>query len=264
MIEDIPTLTRKPYIKRLAVFSGRYTEKSFLSLIIAPITICIYPATLWSAVTLSFATAWQVVVSFVLSEVFSAPPFSLSTAQIGYIYAGPVSGALIGAAICGMLSDRVAEICARKNNGIYEPEFRLFLVVGIAFFMGLGFFLFGILIEAGKSPVVAAVAWGISLIGFQFCSTAIGTYMVDGYERISIEVFIISMIFKNFLFFGFTFFINGWIARWGPARMFNCIGGIQLGICALTIPVYIYGKICRHAFGHHGVSREEKPCTLTK
>lgn len=258
MIEDVSTLTRKPYAKRLAIFSGRYTEESFLSLIIAPFTICLNPAVLWSIVTLSFATAWQVVISFVLSQVFSAPPFLLSTAQIGYIYAGPTAGALIGAVMCGLLSDRIAEICARKNNGIYEPEFRLFLVVGMAFFMSLGFFFFGNLIEAGKSPAVAAVTWGLSLVGFQFCSTAIGTYMVDGYQAISIEVFIIGMIFKNFLFFGFTFFINDWIAAWGPARMFNCIGGIQLGICALTIPMYIYGKRCRHAFRHHSVSYREK------
>src|SRR5690606_21985176 len=112
--------------------------------------------------------------------------------------------------------------------------------------------------EAGTSPVVAAVTWGIAIVGFQFCSTAMGTYMVDGYQAISVEVFIIGMIFKNFLFFGFTFFINDWIASCGPARMFNCIAGIQLGICALTIPMYIYGKRCRYAFRHHGLAPGEQ------
>lgn len=264
MIEDVSTLARSHYVKRLAFFSGRYTEESWLSLIVAPFTICIHPAVLWSIVTISFATAWQVVISFVLSQIFSAPPFLHSTAQIGYIYTGPVVGALIGAIICGMLSDRIAEICVRKNNGIYEPEFRLFLVVGMAFFMCLGFFLFGNFIEAGKSPVIAVVTWGLSPVGFQFCSTEMGTYMVDGYQEISIEVFIIGGIFKNFLFFGFTFFINDWIAAWGPARMFNCIGGIQLGICALTIPVYIYGKRCRYAYRHYSVAQDEKPCAPVK
>jgi MFS family permease len=259
MSEEHSTLVRKPYIKRLAVFSGRYTDESFFKLIVAPFTICINPAVLWSVMTLSFATAWQVVISFTLAQVFTAPPFLLNTAQIGYIYAGPVIGAIIGAIFCGLLSDRLAEYCARRNNGIYEPEFRLFLVVGMAFFMGLGFFLFGNLIEAAKPPVVAAVTWGLALVGFSFCSTAMGTYMVDGYNAISIEVFIIGMIVKNFLFFGFTFFINDWIAEWGPARMFNCIGGIQLGICALTIPMYIYGKKCRNAFRHHGIVKDRQP-----
>lgn len=249
-IDTVSIIPRKSYAKRLALFSGRYTDESFIKLMLAPFIVCRNPAALWSVITLSVATAWQVVVSFVLAQVFTPPPYELSTAEIGYIYVGPVVGALIGAVICGLISDRISEMCAVKNKGIYEPEFRLFLIVGMAFFMGLGFFLFGNMIEAGKSPVIAGVTWGLAFVGFQFCSTAAGTYIVDGFKDTSVEIFIIGMIFKNFLFFGFTFFINDWIAKWGPAKTFNCIGGIQLGICALTIPMYVYGKRCRGFFSH--------------
>jgi uncharacterized protein (DUF779 family) len=39
--------------------------------------------------------------------------------------------------------------------------------------------------------------------------------------------------------------MNDWIAEWGPARVFNCIGGVMLGLSVTTIPVYIYGKRMR-------------------
>lgn len=55
-----------------------------------------------------------------------------------------------------------------------------------------------------------------------------------GYPSISSEVFIIGMVTKNFVFFGLSFGVNNWVAAWGPARVFDTMGGIQVALCLLS------------------------------
>lgn len=51
-------------------------------------------------------------------------------------------------------------------------------------------------------------------------------------------------------------FLNDWYATAGPAKMFNTIGGIQLGLSLTTIPIYIYGKRLRSWWHAHDVLRK--------
>jgi hypothetical protein len=87
---------------------------------------------------------------------------------------------------------------------VYEPEFRLVLMLGLFFFSALGYFLFGNLIVEGKSAAGMAAIWAVIIVTVQLAAVVVGTYMVDAYREISVEVFIISMVFKNFFFFRFS------------------------------------------------------------
>jgi ABC-type sulfate transport system permease component len=53
------------------------------------------------------------------------------------------------------------------------------------------------------------------------------------------------MVIKNFLFYGFSQFINDWVVKQGPKDFFYTVGGIQLALCFFTIPLYVYGKRLR-------------------
>lgn len=85
-----------------------------------------------------------------------------------------------------------------------EPEFRLVLIIGVLVPSTIGFFLFGNLAGDGKSPASVSVAWGVAVVAPQFMSVAVGTYVVDAYRPLAQEIFIIAMVLKNFLFFGFS------------------------------------------------------------
>jgi hypothetical protein len=60
----------------------------------------------------------------------------------------------------------------------------------------------------------------------------------------------------------FLVFLNEWFASWGPAKMFNTIGGIQLALSLTTIPVYIYGKRIRAWWHAHDLLRKKKDGNL--
>ena len=67
-------------------------------------------------------------------------------------------------AFAGPVSDWSAKWLSRRNGGKYEPEFRLYLVIGIAVFCGLGYYLFGYLISQGSSVVAISVVFGLTLV----------------------------------------------------------------------------------------------------
>lgn len=197
-------LTRKPFLQRLSPFSGVYSHMPLWQMILKPFLIIIHPAVLWATVLLAISTAWYVVVSFVVAQIFTAPPYYLEAVDIGYMSAGPVIGGTLGSILCGLVSDPLAQALARRNRGVYEPEYRLVLIIPMLVSGALGWFLFGNLVVAGKSPSVIAVVWAITTASLQFGMTTIGAYILDGYPSISSEVFIMGMVTKNFVFFGLS------------------------------------------------------------
>jgi hypothetical protein len=247
-----------------------------------PFLILVHPAVIWATMLLAISTAWYVVVSFVVAQIFTAPPYYLEAVDIGYMSAGPTIGGTLGSIVCGLISDPLAQALARRNRGVYQPEFRLVLMIPMVITSALGWFLFGNLVVAGKSPAIIAIVWAVTTTAMQFCMSAIGAYILDGYPSISAEVFIIGMVTKNFVFFGLScecsisaptaynttistraplfclnvimlikerlVGVNNWVAAWGPAKVFNTIGGIQVALCFLSGAVWVFGKKWRARF----------------
>ncbi|KAK3341936.1 hypothetical protein B0T25DRAFT_574255 [Lasiosphaeria hispida] len=50
-----------------------------------------------------------------------------------------------------------------------------------------------------------AALWGIATASLRFVMMAVGTYCADAYRASSVEIFIATMVIKNFLFFGFSY-----------------------------------------------------------
>lgn len=62
----------------------------------------------------------------------------------------------------------------------------------------------------------------------------------DSFPRQSTEVFILQMMLKNFLFYGFSNFINTWAGEAGPGEVFKVFGIVSLALLALCIPMCKY------------------------
>ncbi|KAH9207925.1 major facilitator superfamily domain-containing protein [Leptodontidium sp. 2 PMI_412] len=244
------TQQRDSYFRRLKPWTTSYSEEPLLHLIVRPFFTLLNPSILWAVVVLAFTQIWSVTISLVTAQIFSPPPFLLNPAQLGYLQAGPMVSGLLSCLIYGTLSDKVCKVLSKRNHGIFEPEFRLVLISMAAPFTA-GFFLFGHLVQEGESPVTIATVWGVGYFSTMIIVNTTASYLVDAYRNISIEVFVVSLAFKNFVFFGFSFFLNEWVSSWGPPRMFYCIGGINLGLCLSAIPIYMFGKVIRAWWHKH-------------
>ena len=193
-------------------------------------------------------------------------------------------GGIVGVAlatctgISGPLIDRGAVWLARRNQGVYEPEFRIFFV---------GAMLLGVFAYAGwagtninfldavysirsclpvgtthNMPWIGAVACiafvALSLDRFQsniasslvnfglvVSSSAAITYVLDTHGGNALHVFAVTNFLKNMVYYGFTFFANGMVLDRGVKVSLLILAASQAFCWLLSIPMYRYGKRVR-------------------
>jgi len=246
------TVPLKSFRRELAVYTGSYSDENILKLLLGPFLCLTNIVALWNVIITGVVTSTYVAISYVVAQVFSAPPYLLSTAQIGYLSIGPFLGGVVGCTLVAQSSDRVAIWMAKHNNGIYEPEFRLTLVI-FAFIATGGLFGFGATAAAQESIYLVDFMWGLTLAGISFAVGSCSAYAIDAFGSMSNEIFVANVMFKNFLFFGYSYFINDWIATDGVASPFYVFGGISAGLIVTAFPVYLFGKRYRSMWSRYNV-----------
>ncbi|KAJ4297996.1 hypothetical protein N0V90_005895 [Kalmusia sp. IMI 367209] len=243
---------KKTFVQELSVFNGTFSDDNLLQLILAPFAVCTNLAILWIVIVTGGLTAFFVAQSYDMAQIFMAPPYLLSAAGVGYLSLGPFIGGLLGAIFLGVTLDPLIKWCAKKNEGVYEPEYRLLGMIP-ALLTGVGLMVFGYMAENHFSYYATAVFHGMDLFGI--CCAAISTsaYAIDAYRDMSSEIFIAGMVFKNFVFYGFSYFVNDWTATAGPAMVFYVFGGVSFAM-VITAPVFFFwGKRYRSFWHRHNV-----------
>ncbi|KAF1835749.1 MFS general substrate transporter [Decorospora gaudefroyi] len=246
------TRPKKTFKQELAIFTGTYSNDNLLQLVIAPFAVCANLAVLWMVIVTGGLTAFFVAQSYDMAQIFMVPPYSLTAAGVGYLSLGPFLGGLLGSIVIGATLDPIIKWCAKKNHGVYEPEYRLLGMIPSLFTI-LGLALFGKFAEEGRSFYLTAFFHGMDLFGIVAAAIAASTYVLDSFRDISSEVFIMNMVFKNFLFYGFSYFVNDWTARDGPAQVFYVFAGVA-GAMIITAPVFFFwGKKYRSYWHRHNL-----------
>ncbi|EKD11872.1 uncharacterized protein L3040_009045 [Drepanopeziza brunnea f. sp. 'multigermtubi'] len=249
---DIP---KRSFAETLLPFNGRKTDESYWKLLIRPLPLFVHPAIMWSTLIQGSMVGWTVFIGIILAAIFIGPPLFWDEVNTGYAYTGAFLGAVGGFIIAGALADWSAKYMTRKNNGIYEPEFRIVLVIPQLVIGCSGLFLFGItadrLIEF--SWVLPVFAFGLEVAGMVIGAVAASLYIVDAHRDIAIEAFTCILIFKNFFTFGLTFSAYDWLVEAGIYKTFMWISSVQIVICMLSVPMYVLGKKNRAFFHQHDI-----------
>lgn len=243
---------KKTRLQELALFSGTHCDDNILQLLIAPFAVCCNLAVLWAVVVSGGLTALYVSQGLSIAQIFMAPPYLMSPAGVGYLSLGPFIGALIGAVLMSLVSDAIIKWCSAKNRGIYEPEYRLLPMAG-GLITGAGLFLFGHLTQNGVSFYATATTHGLALAGVVIVAIGSGGYVLDAFPEMGDDVFVAMIIFKNFLFYGFSWFVNNWIASSGPAHVYYVFGGLAFAMTATTFVMFFFGKRYRGHWSRHNL-----------
>lgn len=242
-----PTTTvPKTFAQSLSVWNGRLRGDSFLKAFIRPVILFMYPAILWSTVIYSLSIGWLIVLSESVASVYQHGVYGFTPLQTGLVYISPFIGGILGTAVAGKASDLIVRFMARRNSGIYEPEFRLVMGLPVAICTAVGLMGFGWSAESQDPWIVPTAFFGIISFGCSLGSTTAITYAVDSYRQFAGEA-LVTLNFSKNVFHGlvFSLFFNDWLERDGSRRVFIALGCIQLGCLLFTIPLYIYGKRLR-------------------
>ncbi|RAL58773.1 hypothetical protein DID88_009187 [Monilinia fructigena] len=231
--------TKCNYKDTLMPFSGRYSEEGFWKLCLRPFPLFFQPAIFWSCLIQGTLIGWTVFIGIILAAIFLGPPLFWDEVKTGYAYTGAFIGAILGFFVAGALADWSAKYMTKRNRGIYEPEFRIVLVIP-QFIFGLWLVLADFLLWDGS-------------YGNGHWAVASSLYIVDAHRDIAIEAFTCLLIFKNFFCFGLTWSGYNWLVKNGVYNTFMIISSIQVGVCLLSVPMYIFGKRNRAFFHKHDV-----------
>lgn len=105
--------------------------------------------------------------------------------KTGYLYTGPFLGAIIGLILSGLLSDWLNKVMIRANHGVYEPEFRLVLVIPQLIFGAIGLYGLGNTADdvARWGWLIPDVFFAFVIIGMVMGAVASALYVVDAYRK---------------------------------------------------------------------------------
>ena len=116
-------------------------------------------------------------------------PLWWNEVETGYAYTAAFIGAIIGFVIAGALADWSARVLTRWNGGVYEPEFRIILVIPQMIFGCAGLYGFGAsvdgLLDEKYGYAVPMTFFALEVAGMVIGAVASSLYIVDAYPYFS-------------------------------------------------------------------------------
>lgn len=241
--------SRRSYVQRLnpfALMSGRPSKKQMFKAMLRPLWIIpLFPNVAWAGFIYGINLSWYNVLNGTASPVLSAPPYNWSTGLVGCIYAGPIIGAAFGSLWAGVVADKLTLWLARRNNGVREPEQRLWPLALTAVLSCVGLIVWGV--GAQHQIHWAGLAIGLGILTFSVVaggSVAL-SYNIDCFKDISGDSTTSIIVIRNTLGFAISYGITPWYTNMGLQNCFIMAGFLSLA-CTLTFLIMIWkGKALR-------------------
>lgn len=173
------------FAKSLLPFNGRKTDENFFKLVLRPLPLFFHPAVFWACLIQGALIGWTVMIGIVLAAIFLGPPLWFDEVKTGYMYTGPFIGAILGFLVAGLLSDWSTKLLIRRNRGVYEPEFRILLVVPQLIFGCAGLYGFGITSNHVTSWFWPDFFFALEVMGMVLGAVASALYIVDAHRKLT-------------------------------------------------------------------------------
>jgi hypothetical protein len=233
---------KKTFGESLTLFNGRVSNASFWKTAFKPVPLITFPAVIFSTFVYGTFQTWLIAFSLLSVNIFSAPPYSLNPAQIGLTNLPQLFIGLLATGVSGWFADWVVGYMSRRNKGIYEPEFRLTLMIPGVIFSSIGFLGFGISVGQGAPIFWPVFFMTVNSLAVPFATSASFTYVIDYHPKDANQAFVTINFVKAIFVFVASLFVNGWLSQVGPQMVFVTIAAVNFVICGFTIPIYVFGK----------------------
>jgi hypothetical protein len=170
-------------------------QKTIFEKCVSPVMLLRHPTVLWACAMWSVTFTWVIIQGAVADQIFEAPPYLMTPITVGNLVGiAPLIGSALGTLVSGPFSDWSAQYMAKRNGGIYEPEFRLILIVPALIAIIIGAFGLGSGIQNGVSAITCGVFLAIINFAVGVGCTSIVTYSNDVFKQNPGGVFGVVMV----------------------------------------------------------------------
>ncbi|RVX66189.1 hypothetical protein B0A52_10081 [Exophiala mesophila] len=239
----------KSYMQRLKCWNLRDPQqpKRFWNNLMLSLTLIRFPAIFYSGLLIGSILSWFNVVNGTLPTILGNAPYNFSADMLGVIYVSPVIGVSFGCYFSGWISDKVAVYMARRNNGVYEPEHRLWVGLIPLVLHPVGCILYGV----GASHEVhwVGVAFGLGIIcaTLPMGSAVACNYIIDSYKEVAGNGLVTIILVRNTMGFAFAYAVLPMVTDMGIQNAFILLAFLGAAIWAGCIVMIIWGKKFRKA-----------------
>lgn len=140
---DTVVEAKTTFWQEMKPWSGYVHHISLWSTMLRPFFLLASPSVLWATLLFTTCISWLVGISITISQIFSAPPYNFSVSSVGATNVSSFVASVLGTLIAGPTIDGIVKFMARRNKGVFEPEFRLPIMVTYLLFTATGFFGWG-------------------------------------------------------------------------------------------------------------------------
>lgn len=139
--EESPSASepKMTWAQEMRLWSGYVHHVSLWDTMVRPFFLLASPAVAWATLLFTTCISWLVGISITLSQIFSGPPYNFSVSSVGATNVSSFVASLIGTLIAGPLIDGIVKRMSKRNKGIFEPEFRLPVMLSYLLFTATGF-----------------------------------------------------------------------------------------------------------------------------
>ncbi|KAL4908877.1 hypothetical protein BDW74DRAFT_165598 [Aspergillus multicolor] len=233
--------------------------RNILLACLEPLTILLHPIIAWGCIMWAVTFTWTILLGAVASQIFTAPPFNMSTVALGNLTGiAPFIGSALGTVMGGWLCDLSSKTLASRNAGVYEPEFRLPVMLPAIAAMAAGAFGLAAAVSHGLSAIVCGVFMAILNYAVGIGCTVIVAYTNDVCGERAGDAFGLAMIAKSAFAFGLSFVFNEFLTEYGAMVFFCTFGAVSVGVMLSTLPLYIFGEGIRAWCDKHNLLRRSE------
>jgi hypothetical protein len=165
------TVPKKAWVQELSLWSGFPPDTNLVKMFVRPLPMIIYPCVIYAFLGYAVSLVLTVAVNILNPFILQAPPYSWSPMINGLINLPGFIGNIAGSFAGGWVVDKFCDWRTRHNNGVFEPENRLYLCVLPLLITGAGCVLFGYGVE--RTLHWTSLFFGYGMVSFAL--TAIPT-----------------------------------------------------------------------------------------
>ncbi|TQV91519.1 Major facilitator superfamily transporter [Cordyceps javanica] len=211
----------KPFRQRFALWT--ITEGSLFHDIYEPLVILVtFPAITYTAIAYGVMLAWFAALISVQATYMFDAPYNFSSIGIGMMNIAPFVASIPGVWIGGYLNDKLIIRLARRNQGIYEPEMRLWMILPLAIVAPAGILMFGLGLDNVGRP--SLLHCGPYIIG----NALVGVTLI-----------------RNLLTVGILFALTPWLDGMGVQDTHILIAVLTVIILVGPLGLILWGKKAR-------------------
>ncbi|KAJ5100516.1 serine/threonine kinase 16 [Penicillium angulare] len=233
-----PDIPMKPCWERLSITTSypmHERTNSFLNHFYQPFILLVtIPAVAYTALVYGILVGLGDVMSTTMSTLMTESPYNFSSNAIGLMNLPIIIGVTIGTILGGPTSDLIVVYLSRRNNGIFEPEYRLWAMVPFLLFIPTGAVLFAIGLNNGLSWPVIAVGFVLYFVGVAPITSITITYLTDSYKNIIGDALVAVTVVRNTFSTVFIFALTPWIDAIGVKYVF-----VTMLLIATTILLFV-------------------------